>query len=501
MIGFVFRAVFQNENWIYLDGINAFEIVTDGSGGTWLYGGSGSYGGVIGFQLGEGLDASHIGDWMVQDGGNSFRLEDFAILDWGGGLPSLAIGELGSAHIERYDFGAGGSLISPAPFSYSGPQPALSPQLTAFSIGTTQFIATGGGAGGPEGISIFEVQGSTLVHRDTVLDHIKVTLGDVADLITVDVDGTTYLVAGSTEDGGISTFTVGADGQVSLVDAIGTKEGLWLSGLDSLTATQANGVTYIVVAATSSSSLSLVRINSMGVLFVTDHISDSLGSRFANADAIDSFTVHNRGFVIAGGSDDGLSLLEIMPDGRLFEHQSIANQLGWTLDNITAIREAVFGGEVQIFASGSTSPGMMQLNIPTTSIASPITGNDQANTLNGNHLDDLIFAGAGDDTLSGGAGDDILSGGSGLDILYGGAGADVFVIDSGAEQDRIMDFELGTDRIDLSRWGMIYHTSALTITSVTGGATIGFQGNSLQILTEDGSALTAADLTIDNFIF
>jgi len=495
MTVFNYKAVFQNDAWSYLNGITGFQLVPDGLGYR-LYGGSGSYGGIIGFNLTAGTVASHIGDWLVDDGGNSFRLSDFTMVG-----ADLLVAEFGSSHLERYSFDAGGGLINPAPSNYSGDTPLLTPQITSLSVGVTTFVVTGGGAGGPEGLNIYEAQGGTLVHRDTVTDHIKVTVGDIADLINITVDGTTYLVAGSTAEGGISTFTINASGEAQLVDAIGAKEGLWLSGLDSLTATEANGVSYIIVGSTLSSSLSVVRINPMGVLFVTDHVTDTLGSRFDNVDAIDSFTVNGRGFIIAGGSDDGLTLLEIMPDGKLLEHDSIENQNGWTLENITAIQAAVFDGEVQVFAASIRTSGIMQFTIPTDALAAPITGDSGNNTLSGAALDDLIYGRAGNDTLYGNGGDDILFGGGGLDQMYGGAGADVFIVDNGPDQDRILDFELGLDRIDLSRWGMVYDPSDLTITSHAGGATIQFGGLSLDIRTEDASTLTAADLTADSFIF
>ena len=76
-----------------------------------------------------------------------------------------------------------------------------------------------------------------------------------------------------------------------------------------------------------------------------------------------------------------------------------------------------------------------------------LVGNDAANTLDGS---------AGDDTIHGGAGNDTLVGGTGSDTLHGGAGADTFayrkVSDSalGAPVDQILEFEVGTDKIDLS---------------------------------------------------
>lgn len=58
-------------------------------------------------------------------------------------------------------------------------------------------------------------------------------------------------------------------------------------------------------------------------------------------------------------------------------------------------------------------------------------------TLTGNDLDNLIFAGMGDDVLEGGAGNDVLIGFGGSDLMRGGAGNDVYIIDAG---DTVVEF-------------------------------------------------------------
>lgn len=66
----------------------------------------------------------------------------------------------------------------------------------------------------------------------------------------------------------------------------------------------------------------------------------------------------------------------------------------------------------------------------------------------------------GKDTLDGGAGDDLLVGGTGPDDLIGGEGADTFLFFPTDEdfrdgtEDRILDFESGEDKIDLTWWDL-----------------------------------------------
>ncbi|WP_417495344.1 hypothetical protein [Maricaulis sp.] len=74
-------------------------------------------------------------------------------------------------------------------------------------------------------------------------------------------------------------------------------------------------------------------------------------------------------------------------------------------------------------------------------------GNDFIDGLNGNNV---LVGGAGDDSIYGRAGTDTLDGGTGTDTLSGGADADTFVFADGYGADTILDFEDGTDTIDLT---------------------------------------------------
>ena len=83
-----------------------------------------------------------------------------------------------------------------------------------------------------------------------------------------------------------------------------------------------------------------------------------------------------------------------------------------------------------------------------------LTGNGQANQLDGGEGDDILEGGAGADRLNGGENDDILKGGAGADrlnggenddILEGGAGADRL---NGGENDDILEGGAGADRLN-----------------------------------------------------
>jgi Ca2+-binding RTX toxin-like protein len=104
------------------------------------------------------------------------------------------------------------------------------------------------------------------------------------------------------------------------------------------------------------------------------------------------------------------------------------------------------------------------------------------------------------DELLGGDGDDYLSGDKGSDTLTGGGGSDVFLLQHGsgessiASADLIADFELGTDKLGLSR-GIQFEQ--LTITENTGGGVVIQVAN-----TGDYLAVVAGvtELTADDFL-
>jgi Ca2+-binding RTX toxin-like protein len=139
-----------------------------------------------------------------------------------------------------------------------------------------------------------------------------------------------------------------------------------------------------------------------------------------------------------------------------------------------------------------------------------IFGGDGNDTLRGGAGDDVIADISGDDDLDGGdgndvvnglAGDDRVTGGNGDNIVLGGTGADTFY-QSGTGIDRVLDFQIGIDKIELS-------SSVTSFQALIAGAEdiIDTNGNSFVVLSngDNGmfvlSNLSAADLSESDFIF
>jgi len=87
-----------------------------------------------------------------------------------------------------------------------------------------------------------------------------------------------------------------------------------------------------------------------------------------------------------------------------------------------------------------------------------LLGNGGGDRLLGNTGNDTLLGGSGHDKLRGQQGNDFLHGGAGRDHLWGGTGADTFMLDTRSDQgiDRIHDFQVGLDRVELGH-GMNSH--------------------------------------------
>jgi Ca2+-binding RTX toxin-like protein len=107
--------------------------------------------------------------------------------------------------------------------------------------------------------------------------------------------------------------------------------------------------------------------------------------------------------------------------------------------------------------------------------------------LNGGIGADIVFGGLGEDRLDGGADDD---------FLIGGQGSDQFIYRSGSGIDKIIDFNKGHDKIDLTSFGFTSFANFTSSVSLNSSIINFGDGNTLQLICTDVSSLSES-----NFIF
>ncbi|ARU03072.1 calcium-binding protein [Yoonia vestfoldensis] len=312
-----------------------------------------------------------------------------------------------------------------------------------------------------------------------------ITTGGKVHAIT-SADGFVYSVDATNR---LTGWQVDATGGLSEITALTAESGLWIADATALQTSVVAGVTYLVMAAAGSSSLTVIEVGAQGALTIRDHVMDTLQTRFGGATALDIVTEGGRSYVIAGGADDGISVFALLPGGQLVALAHIADTTEIGLDNVSAIAARSAEDRLDIFVASSSETGITQLRLDTGGAGITATATLAGGLLSGTGGDDILLGGAGDDLILGGAGHDILRDGAGEDILTGGPGADVFILVADGQTDTITDFTLGEDRLDLSLWPMLRDISQLTMAITPTGFIIRYGDEDLIIHSADGNPI------------
>jgi Ca2+-binding RTX toxin-like protein len=286
-----------------------------------------------------------------------------------------------------------------------------------------------------------------------------------------------WLLAAETRGNSLALWRLDAAGRATLAERLTAAEGLAIASPTRIETLSADGRNFVLVGSAGSGSVTVLELTAAGRLVIRDQVNDTLATRLDGLSVLEAVTVGGRSYVVAGGTDDGLTLMALMPGGRLIHLATIADTAGTTLANPAALALHVSGRLIEVHVAGAGESGHSRLRIDTAVFG------------------DILKAGTAGGRLDGTARDDILVDGAGKDQLTGGAGADIFVMLPDGAVDRIMDFTPGQDRIDLSAWGRIHDLSALTFIRIGGGIEIRHGDERLQVFRAGGNTLDQAEFT------
>ncbi|MBC7477321.1 MAG: hypothetical protein H7317_04405 [Pseudorhodobacter sp.] len=348
------------------------------------------------------------------------------------------------------------------------------------------------------GLKLFQVKANGgLTGTDQITDSDKSYVATVSDTASVTMGGQNYLLTLSALENGITCYAIDAAGKATLNDSLGTHDMLAVSGPAALQVIEEAGVTYAVFASTGSSSLTVVRVNAMGCLFLTDHVVDDRDTRFDHTAVLDSFTANGRNFVVTAGTDSGVTVMELLPDGHLQLFATGVFETGAGMAAVTGLEVAVNGTTVSVFVTDAAATHVQKIDmaLATLGVQVDAVGGQASGTAKA----DLIWGSGADETLLGWADDDFIFSGGGADVMTGGTGADLFVMGATSDNGRITDFVQHSDRIDLSAWGHVYTAAALTITATSTGAVIALNGHDVTVIA--GHSLTPGSFLDSDFVF
>lgn len=362
------------------------------------------------------------------------------------------------------------------------------------SSGGVDYILATPPSGG--GLAIDEITGPTSFNPFNTTSQADV--GTISDITSFAAFDQTWIIASSSEDHSVSSYTISDTGALEHQHYIGAVHELGLATPMVVRTVMLDDQPYVLTASADSFSISVLTLEADGSFSASDHILDDLNTRFDGVSSMETITIGDAAFVAVAGGDDGLSIFRLRPDGKLFHVASIADETDTALTNVNALELASIDGDLHVLASSSVDTGLSHFSLDLGALGTTLSGSDGNDVLTGASLDDMILGRDGNDVLLGGDGDDILVDGAGSDTLTGGSGADTFVLDDDGETDVINDFHSGQDQLDLSGWSLLYDLDDAIVTSTVTGARITFFDEILIINSHDGNSLTLADLELKN---
>lgn len=316
---------------------------------------------------------------------------------------------------------------------------------------------------------------------------------EINDMLVAAIGDRNFMLSASSLGNYVSVQMIAGDGTLGQAQILWSDRGDGIAAPNHIGTVTVQGVTYLVVASGQSSSLTTMRIGYDGSLQPVDHVIDELTTRFSGASALETVMVDGRAYIFVGGRDDGISVFTVMPNGRLLHLATLADADDRSLADVAAISAVVIDGKIAVFVSSRTERGFTQFVFDPGQIGETRTAG--AGEVDGTDRDDLLRAGEGTTVLRGGAGDDILIAGEASVELHGGDGADIFVPTAINGTITIGDFQLGTDRLDLSNLGMIRSVMQLGWSWRWDGIAILFGDTTIVIRTRDGTTLQSSDFT------
>ncbi|MEI4233889.1 M10 family metallopeptidase C-terminal domain-containing protein [Roseovarius sp. D22-M7] len=250
----------------------------------------------------------------------------------------------------------------------------------------------------------------------------------------------------------------------------GADQGLGIAAPTALEIVETDLGHWAVLAAAGSASLSVLEVTPDGGLRPTDHVIDTRDTRFDGVQALASVKWGDEVLIVAGGSDHGLTLFRLSPDGRLVWLDTLEHRLGDGIFNITALSAVVLDDTLVVTAGSQRDPGLGTVIVP------------------------LAELGVSGQVATGGAGHDLLVSSPDNAFLTGGAGADIFAIRMQDALVQITDFQPGIDRLDLSDWPMLRDVAQLGVTTTAHGAVVSHRDFSVHVASDGGAGLTAAEI-------
>ena len=206
------------------------------------------------------------------------------------------------------------------------------------------------------GLATFQIANNgRLMEQNQLAAQQAVFTDQISALSVATVGRDSFVLAASASNHSITAYAVSPNGTLSPASTLGAQQFLPIATPQDMATVSLQGQSFVVLASAGIGSLTVLSLDSAGVLSPVDQVTDSLNTRFQGAQILETLTRQGNAYVIAAGQDNGLSLFRILGDGQLVHlvhlvHlDTMADQLNMPINSITDIYVDIIAGDVQLF--------------------------------------------------------------------------------------------------------------------------------------------------------
>ncbi len=403
----------------------------------------------------------------------------------------LALSGLPESAGQSVSLSSSGALGSQQPLSSLG---VLESAIGVSPLGASVLVA----AGSDGGLDAFVDTGSGFALGPELFDTTERYLADVSAATSFQQGSTTYIATVSSTENGLNLASV-TESALTQMAAIGVSEGLPIGAPSDIEVISRLDETLLVMSAATTSSLSVVRAENGSMAFA-EHVLDDAQTRLQGASSVATSVHGDFAFAAVGGAEGGVTLLTVLPGGRMIHLDSLSEDETVPLDQISALEAFIAADTLHVVTASGNEAGLARLAYDLSELGDVSMAQPDGVGAVGTAGDDQVIGSVASESLSGLEGDDIVLDGYGEDSMSGGTGADLFVFVADGQADHVTDFELGVDRLDLSAFDFLYGVSQLSVTPTSNGATLSYSGETIFVTTSAGAPFTSDDLTNDDIL-
>jgi hypothetical protein len=450
------QTVGQEKHMIGLGDLVAYEI----DGEVIIYTASAMAGGVTARAVNANLATRNSADYGTVQGLDAQR--QLTISEMDGDAVLMAVGRYGD-QIEAWQIDAKGDLAEQKTLTMTGGNlDALTGMVDLSVNGTHMFVTASRNS---DGLEVWTRDSTMLEATGKGATSAFVKAGAVQDLAMAMPNGVPYVMAISTDTNDLMAFEVLSEGVLGPPTRLDARDGLYISTPPVLEVVEYGGQSYAIVGAAGSSSISVVVIDENGRMDVTSQVNDTRTTFFNDLVALETLEAEGHVFVLAAGSDNGITLMTLALGGTLSHVVSLDDEMReMALLDPGGLKMVWRDGGLDAFVTGQVLDqdgarrGITQLRIDDAAIGLPQP-----------QQPDSKF------------------------VFQGTSGVDVFVLQDTTTRQVVYDFEVGVDRLDMSLFGRVYDIDELTVTSRFNGIEFGLGDALVKLISHDGERLYAED--------